>query len=144
MRGPFESSRAEVPLYEQELKYVDKCGFGYNLAGQNMHTAYPTVDSAYPMSNECERSAGRNYLVETSAKQFGGPGIKIRTHHPQQQQISDNFIKQGTAQRRIRSQTNISPASMSKTKVPDQDKEQDEVESAFTEVMLFGVTGLVI
>lgn len=98
MRGLFESSVAEVPHYEQEHKYGDRRGFEDDFAGHNT-IQYSTVGSANPMTYEFERAAGRNYPIETSVNQFGGTGIKMTSGQLQQQQISDNFINQGTARR---------------------------------------------
>ncbi|XP_031274708.1 protein NTM1-like 9 isoform X2 [Pistacia vera] len=75
--------------------------------------------------------------VNYSGEFAGGTGIKIRTRQPQQSPDSYNFVSQGTAPRRLRLQMKVfttPPVGNSEEKDVSHSKEEDEVQSAFTEV----------
>ncbi|KAJ0048558.1 hypothetical protein Pint_14929 [Pistacia integerrima] len=75
--------------------------------------------------------------VNYSGEFAGGTGIKIRTRQPQQSPDSYNFVSQGTAPRRLRLQMKVSttpPVGNGEVKDVCHSKEEDEVQSAFTEV----------
>lgn len=110
---------------------------GDNFVGQDSFTGDSSLGSVYGMSNNnLEESTSRKSHIDYSGNQGSGTGIKIRTRQRQHQQpVLDNFETQGTAPRRIRLLMNHSPRSILNDNVrKNQSKEEDEVQSAATEV----------
>lgn len=77
--------------------------------------------------------------VNCGSEFVSSTGIKIRTRQPQQPPASYNFVSQGTAPRRVRMKmklANALPVSNGKEKGVSHIREEDEVQSAFTEVRI--------
>ncbi|KAK2664449.1 hypothetical protein Ddye_003023 [Dipteronia dyeriana] len=109
----FGTRRAEASVYDHELRKGDIGVYG---------------DSSVTLKNP----------VNQTGDSASGTGIKIRTRQPQNRFNSDNFVKQGTAPRRIRFQMQMRPPPKPVGNVEEKDanhhEEEDEVQSALTEV----------
>ncbi|XP_024026858.1 protein NTM1-like 9 isoform X2 [Morus notabilis] len=113
-------SRAEAPYANQDLRMGNMGQPGYNMVGQ-------------VSVNNLEESTSMNVPVNYYGH-GGGTGIKIRSRQPQRP-ISDNFVTQGTAARRIRLQMDLSPGSTTNDNVRDSNQSyEEEVQSTHTGV----------
>lgn len=135
LSGP---SQAETPYANQELKMGYMGQPGYNMAGQVSVPIEYFVKLCCAKSNNLSDPTSMNVPANYYG-QNGETGIKIRSRQPQLP-ISDNFISQGNAPRRLRLQTDISPGSAASDNVRDSNKsyEEEEVQSSTTGVGSLG------
>lgn len=120
-------SQAEAPYANQDLRMGNMGQPGYNMVGR------VSVGDHYAVSNNLEESTSMNVPVNYYGH-GGGTGIKIRSRQPQRP-ISDNFVTQGTAARRIRLQMDSSPGSTTNDNVRDTNQSnEEEVQSTHTGV----------
>lgn len=112
-----------------EMEYMGQPG--YNMVG-HVSVPYEYVTNLFcDMSNNLSESTSMNVPANYNG-QNGETGIKIRSRQPQRP-ISDNFIGQGNAPRRLRLQVDRSPGSTASDNVKDSNKSyEEEVQSSTT------------
>lgn len=107
-----------------------------------MQVTEPTEQSSTFARQEKEHFMFNNKIGENAVNPNGdlaaGTRIKIGTRQPSPQASSNNFISQGSASRRIRLQINKTPQSIANENFNgvNQNKEDEEVQSAITEVLI--------
>lgn len=135
LSGP---SRAETPYANQELKMGYMGQRGYIMAGQVSDPIESVIDLCCAESDNLSDWKSMNVPANYYG-QNGETGIKIRSRQPQRP-ISDNFISQGNAPRRLRLQVDMSPGSAASDNVRDSNKsyEEEEVRPSTTGVGSLG------
>ncbi|KAL5764379.1 hypothetical protein ACOSQ2_016973 [Xanthoceras sorbifolium] len=128
--------RTEASVYDREFRKENIGVYGDNSFAQGALSADSAVGSFHGNLNNFELSSTPKNPVNSTGDSAGGTGIKIRTRQPQNQPNSNNFVIQGTAPRRIRLQMKLSPTPVGNVEEKDVNhrEEEDEVQSALTEV----------
>lgn len=137
MQNLYKSSQGEEVHGDQGVSMRNMSDLQDDFVGQSVSTSDSSLGSAYVMSNNnLEEPTNTKFHVDYGTNRGSGTGIKIRTRQHHRQPVSDNFSTQGTAPRRIRLLMNCSPRSIldNNTRESNKSKEEDEVQSATTEV----------
>lgn len=122
----FGSHQAEAPALLHDQKPITG-----NMGYPSNSFADSDVNSVYHMSNNLDGSTSWPNVDNRSIDQVGGPSIKLRSRQSQERPNS-NCRDQGSAQRRIRLIVD------NHTRPSNHSKEEDEVQSTITEVMILG------